>query len=134
MLAEEKNLDAVLIATPDFWHARHTVACLEAGLHVLCEKMMARDVEGLRRMLETGRRTGRLLEIGHQRHYNPVFLAAYEGIIKPGLLGEIYYSRLAVMRVDRTEGGRFRCGVKFLNLSARNIVIIEQYVKSRLKR
>ena len=40
----------------------------------------------------------------------------------------------AVMRVDRTEGGRFRCGVKFLNPSARNIVVIEQYVKSRIKR
>lgn len=38
-----------------------------------------------------------------------------------------------VIRVDRTEAGRFRYGVKFLNLTARNIVIIEQYVKSRIK-
>jgi hypothetical protein len=38
MLAAEKDLDAVLIATPDFWHARHAISCLEAGLHVYCEK------------------------------------------------------------------------------------------------
>jgi CheY-like chemotaxis protein len=38
-----------------------------------------------------------------------------------------------VMRVDRTDGGRFQYGVKFLNLAARSIVLIEQYVKSRIK-
>jgi predicted dehydrogenase len=36
MLAKEKDLDAVIIATPDFWHAPHTIACLEAGLDVYC--------------------------------------------------------------------------------------------------
>jgi len=40
----------------------------------------------------------------------------------------------AVMRVDRTDGGRFQYGVKFLNLAARSIVLIEQYVKSKIKR
>ncbi|UCE47947.1 MAG: Gfo/Idh/MocA family oxidoreductase, partial [Phycisphaerales bacterium] len=46
MLAKEKDLDAVIIATPDFWHAPHTVACLEAGLHVYCEKEMSNTLEG----------------------------------------------------------------------------------------
>jgi len=41
MLSEEKDLDAVIIATPDFWHPDHTVACLEANLHVYCEKEMS---------------------------------------------------------------------------------------------
>lgn len=93
MFAKER-LEAVVVATPLFLHADVTVDALEAGLHVLCEKMMAWDVEGCQRMADTARRTGRLLEIGHQRHYNPVYQAAYEGIIKTGQLGEIYHSRL----------------------------------------
>lgn len=93
-MIDKEDLEGIVIATPLFLHAEISVAALEAGLHVLCEKMMAHDVEGLRSMLEASRRTGRLLEIGHQRHYNPVFKAAYEGIIEPGLLGEVYYSRL----------------------------------------
>jgi predicted dehydrogenase len=93
-MIDKEDLEAIVIATPLHLHADIAVAALEAGLHVLCEKMMAWDVEGLRRMVEAARRTGRLLEIGHQRHYNPVFHAAYEGIVKPGLLGEVYFSRL----------------------------------------
>jgi len=93
-MIDKEDLEALIVAAPLFLHAEMSVAGLDAGLHVLCEKMMARSVEGLRLMLEAARRTGRLLEIGHQRHYNPVFKAAYEGIIEPGLLGEVYYSRL----------------------------------------
>jgi len=93
MLAKER-LEAVVVAVPLFLHADVTVAALEAGHHVLCEKMMAWDVEGCHRMADTARRTGRLLEIGHQRHYNPVYQAAYEGIVKAGQLGEVYHSRL----------------------------------------
>ena len=52
-------LEAIVIATPLHLHAEISVTALEAGLHVLCEKMMARDVEGLRQMLEASRRTGR---------------------------------------------------------------------------
>ena len=93
-MIDKEDLEGLVVAAPLFLHAEMSVAGLDAGLHVLCEKMMARSVEGLRLMLEAARRTGRLLEIGHQRHYNPVFKAAYEGIIEPGLLGEVYYSRL----------------------------------------
>ena len=48
MLDKEKELDAVVIATPDFWHAPHTVDCLEAGKHVYCEKEMSNTLEGAR--------------------------------------------------------------------------------------
>ena len=40
MLDKEKDLDAVVISTPDFWHAPQTVDCLRAGKHVYCEKEM----------------------------------------------------------------------------------------------
>jgi predicted dehydrogenase len=90
MLDREKELDAVVIATPDFWHAQHTVDCLEAGRHVYCEKEMANTLEGARRMVEAARRTGRLLQIGHQRRSNPRYLHCYEKLLDEAqLLGRI---------------------------------------------
>ncbi len=71
MLTKEKELDAVIIATPDFWHAPHTIMALEAGCNVYCEKMMAENIEGARSMVEAAERTGKLCQIGHQRRSNP---------------------------------------------------------------
>jgi len=90
MLAKEKDLDAVLIATPDFWHADHTVACLDAGLHVYCEKEMSNTLEGARRMVEAARKTDKLLQIGHQRRSNPRYLHCYNHLLREAnLLGRI---------------------------------------------
>ena len=90
MLAQEKDLDAVLIATPDFWHAEQTVACLEAGLHVYCEKEMSNTLEGARKMVQAARRTGKLLQIGHQRRSNPRYLHCYRRLLKEAqILGRI---------------------------------------------
>jgi len=90
MLDKEKDLDAAIIATPDFWHAEHTVACLEAGLHVYCEKEMSNTLEGARRMVQAAQKTGRLLQIGHQRRSNPRYIFCYEKLIKQAkLLGQI---------------------------------------------
>jgi len=90
MLAQEKDLDAVIIATPDFWHAPHTVACLEAGLHVYCEKEMSNTLEGARKMLEASKKTGKLLQIGHQRRSNPRYRHCYDKLIDGAkLLGKI---------------------------------------------
>jgi len=74
MLDTEKDLDAVLIATPDFWHADHAIASLNAGLDVYCEKEMSNTIEGARKMVEAARQTGKLLQIGHQRRSNPRYI------------------------------------------------------------
>ncbi|MDP3444937.1 MAG: Gfo/Idh/MocA family oxidoreductase, partial [Ignavibacteria bacterium] len=90
MLAKEKNLDAVIVATPDFWHADHAVDCMEAGLHVYCEKEMSNTLEGARKIVNAARRTKRLVQIGHQRRSNPYYLHSYNKIIKEAkLLGKI---------------------------------------------
>jgi predicted dehydrogenase len=67
MLSAVPDLDAVIVATPDFYHAEHTNACLRAGKHVYCEKLMANNVENARSMVLTQRETKKLLQIGHQR-------------------------------------------------------------------
>jgi predicted dehydrogenase len=74
LLAKEKDLQAVVVATPDFWHAPITNTCLKAGLHVYCEKMMSNTIDGARSMVKTMRETGKLLQIGHQRRSNPRYL------------------------------------------------------------
>lgn len=71
MLSKETGLDAVIVATPDFWHARHTVMALEAGVHVYCEKMMSNSIDDARWMVRTAEKSGKLCQIGHQRRSNP---------------------------------------------------------------
>lgn len=90
MLDQEKNLDAVIIATPDFWHSEHTVNCLKAGLHVYCEKEMSNTLEGAQKMVEATRQTGQLLQIGHQRRSNPLYLHCYHKLLNNAkILGRI---------------------------------------------
>ncbi|HVU28299.1 MAG TPA: Gfo/Idh/MocA family oxidoreductase [Verrucomicrobiae bacterium] len=86
LLAKEKDLQAVVVATPDFWHAPITNACLKAGLHVYCEKMMSNTIDGARSMVQTMRDTGKLLQIGHQRRSNPRYL-----FTKSRLLGDAHF-------------------------------------------
>jgi predicted dehydrogenase len=94
-MLHRENVEAVIVAVPLWAHADVVVPCLEAGKHVLCEKMMAWDVDGCKRMKAAAVKANRVLEIGYQRNYNPVYRAAYDGIIKRELLGDVYHVRLA---------------------------------------
>ncbi|MHC5157751.1 MAG: Gfo/Idh/MocA family oxidoreductase, partial [Planctomycetota bacterium] len=90
MLDTEKDLDAVIVATPDFWHSEHTCACLEKGLHVYCEKEMSNTVEGAKKMVRARDAAGKLLQIGHQRRSNPRYRHCYDKLIQDaGLIGRI---------------------------------------------
>jgi predicted dehydrogenase len=90
LLAKEKNLDAVIVASPDWVHAEQTNACLEAGLHVYCEKEMSNSLVKARTMVETSRRTGKLLQIGHQRRSNPRYIHAIDQLIhEKNILGRV---------------------------------------------
>ncbi|MCJ7777907.1 MAG: Gfo/Idh/MocA family oxidoreductase [Sedimentisphaerales bacterium] len=90
MLDKEKDLDAVIIATPDFWHAEHTIACLKAGLNVYCEKEMSNTLEGARKIVQAAKETGKLLQIGHQRRSNPRYIHCFDKLLKEAkILGRI---------------------------------------------
>jgi predicted dehydrogenase len=92
-MLQKENLEAVIIATPLWTHADIAVGCLDAGKHVLCEKMMAWDEAGCERMAQAAQKNNRLLEIGYQRNYNPVYQAAYSGVVKAGVLGDVFHAR-----------------------------------------
>jgi predicted dehydrogenase len=82
LLSKEKNLDAAVVASPDWVHAEHANACMEAGLHVYCEKEMSNSLSKARTMAQTARRTGKLLQIGHQRRSNPRYIHAIDKLIR----------------------------------------------------
>jgi predicted dehydrogenase len=93
MLDKEKDLDAVIVATPDFMHAEHSIACMKGGAHVYCEKMMSNSVEKARSMVRAMRETGKLLQIGHQRRSNPRYIFALRRVIqKARMLGRITHA------------------------------------------
>ena len=89
-MLDNEDLDAVIVATPDWMHAEHANACMRKGVDVYCEKEMSNSLEKARSMVETARETGKLLQIGHQRRSNPRYIHAVERLIKEErLLGRV---------------------------------------------
>lgn len=90
MLDKETGLDAVIVATPDWMHAEQSIACMEAGMHVYCEKEMSNSLELARQMVLSSRSTGKLLQIGHQRRSNPRYHHAINRLVHgEKLLGRV---------------------------------------------
>jgi predicted dehydrogenase len=88
MLAE-KDLDIVLIATPDHWHALQMIAAVEAGADVYVQKPTGVDVLESKAMLDAARRTERVVQVGTQRRSTPHLIEAKERVVDAGLLGDI---------------------------------------------
>src|SRR5438445_9479791 len=65
-LLERKDLDAVLIATHDPWHAQISMEAMEAGKHVYCEKPLTRYLDEAFKVYDTVKRTGRVFQVGSQ--------------------------------------------------------------------
>ena len=96
-LLKDKSIDVVHICTPNKSHADITVAALEAGKHVMCEKPMAKNSEDAIRMLEAAQRTGKKLTISYQSRFRPD--AQYlHNLCEQGELGEIYFAKAHALR------------------------------------
>ena len=89
---DELGLEAVIIATPLVSHAPIARAAMDAGLHVLTEKLMAKTVTECKELIRKARETNRLLAVGHQRHYSVLYDNA-NSLVQAGLLGEIKHIR-----------------------------------------
>jgi predicted dehydrogenase len=87
---DELDLDALIVATPDWLHAEHAIAGMNAGLDVYCEKEMSNSLKLAKDMVLTSRKTGKLLQIGHQRRSNPRYLHAVDKVVLQNrLLGRV---------------------------------------------
>lgn len=92
LMIEKEILDAVIIATPLYLHAEMVMDALNAGLHVFCEKSMARTIEDADKMVRAQQKTGKILLIGHQRMFNVKYLRAFQ-MIKEGKIGKVTHIR-----------------------------------------
>lgn len=96
-LLEDPDIYAVHVLTPNVKHSEISCAAMEAGKHVICEKPMAATAADAKKMLETAKRTGKLLTIGYQyRHFDAN--KAMKDYVSTGALGDIYYAETTAIR------------------------------------
>ena len=88
MLAE-KDLDLVIVATPDHWHALPMIAAMEAGADIYVQKPISIDVAEGQAMVDAARRLGKVVQVGTQRRSTPHLIDARNQIIREGKLGKI---------------------------------------------
>jgi predicted dehydrogenase len=92
-LLERKDIDAVLIATPDHWHGGATVLACEAGKDVYVEKPLAHNIREGRAMVEAARRHNRIVQAGMQHRSAPHFKEV-QRIVQSGQLGHVHFVRV----------------------------------------
>ena len=87
-MLERKDIDAVVVATPDHWHAVNTIMAANAKKHVYCEKPLAHSVEEGRAMVNAVKRNNIVLQTGSMQRSNANFRTACE-LVRNGYLGDI---------------------------------------------
>ena len=90
-MLKEKDLDVVLIATPDHWHALPMIAAAEAGADIYVQKPISIDVAEGQAMLAAARKHQRVVQVGTQRRSTPHLAQARDRYIREGRLGTIAY-------------------------------------------
>jgi predicted dehydrogenase len=93
-MLKEKDLDVVLIATPDHWHALPMIEAVQAGADVYVQKPTGVDVVESQAMLAAARKHGRVVQVGTQRRSTPHLIEARESIVKAGQLGKVAYAEV----------------------------------------
>lgn len=97
LIRNEKDLDIISVAVPNNQHKELTVAALESGANVLCEKPMAMNTAEAEEMLNTAKRLGKKLGIDFSYRFNEQS-RAMKALVEEGRLGEIYYARSVWLR------------------------------------
>src|SRR5438093_997815 len=92
-LLDQKDIDAVLVATPDHWHAIPTVLACQAGKDVYVEKPLAHNIKEGRAMVAAARRHDRVVQMGAQQRSAPHYAEAAR-IIRSGELGPVRFVRI----------------------------------------
>lgn len=93
LLKHESKADVAAICTPNGLHAAHTIACLDSGINVLCEKPMAITAEDCDAMIKAAEKNNKLLAIVKQNRFNPPVIALKK-LIDEGKLGRIFSLQL----------------------------------------
>jgi predicted dehydrogenase len=103
-MLKEKDLDIVLIGTPDHWHALTMLAAVQAGADVYVQKPTSVDVVESQAMVAAARQQGRVVQVGTQRRSTPHLIEARNNIIKEGKLGKISHVEICCYWHMRARG------------------------------
>jgi len=109
-MLKEKDLDIVLIATPDHWHALPMIAAAQAGADIYVQKPISVDIVEGQAMLAAARKYKRVVQVGTQRRSTPHLVEARDQIVRSGKLGKIamvevycYYGMRSAVNPPDTE-------------------------------
>ena len=87
-MLDDDNLDAIVIVTPDHWHAKMAIAAAKKGKHVYLEKPMCQTIEEAKELRDAVKEAGVILQVGHQNRQQASYIRAKE-IIDKGLIGTV---------------------------------------------
>lgn len=96
-LLKDSSIEVVHVCTPNREHCEISVAAMEAGKHVMCEKPMAKTAADARTMLDAAKRTGKKLTIGYQNRFRADSQYLYQAC-RRGDLGDIYFAKAHAIR------------------------------------
>jgi predicted dehydrogenase len=103
-MLKEKDLDIVMIETPDHWHALPMIAACQAGMDVWVQKPVSVDVVEGQAMLAAARKYGRVVQVNTQRRSTPHLIEARDTLIKEGKLGKIAHVEICCYWHMRASG------------------------------
>jgi predicted dehydrogenase len=103
-MLKEKDLDIVLVGTPDHWHALNMIAAVEAGADVYVQKPISRDVAEGAAMVAAARKHGRVVQVGTQRKSTPHLVECKKNVIDAGLLGKVAHVEICCYYHMRANG------------------------------
>jgi predicted dehydrogenase len=93
-MLKEKDLDIVLIATPDHWHALPMIAAVQAGADIYVQKPISVDIVEGQAMLAAARKHNRVVQVGTQRRSTPHLIEARDRIVREGKLGKVHFAEI----------------------------------------
>lgn len=89
---DDKEIDAVSMATPNHWHALGTIWAVQAGKDVYCEKPASHNIYEGRKAVEAARKYNRIVQIGSQSRSKPHMIKAVQ-LLKEGVIGKVYMAK-----------------------------------------
>jgi predicted dehydrogenase len=101
-LLDRKDIDAVVISTPDHWHALMTIDACRAGKDVFCEKPLTLFIAEGRKMVEVARETGRIVQTGSQQRSDDRFREAAE-LVRNGAVGQLKQVLVGIPKPNHAE-------------------------------
>jgi predicted dehydrogenase len=104
-ILDSKDVDAVVIATPDHWHAKMAIDAMEAGKDVYCEKPMCHTIDEARRISQAQKKTGQIFTVGVQSTADPRWKKAH-GMITEGKIGKVLQGQTSYYR--NSDMGQWR--------------------------